>query len=187
MSTSTQALGRGIRKLAALFGEVSAIVTDTEAYELDPYPDDDDIDELSPDLTEAELKHLEEKRDCERNHEAYIQIKRLVPNLSYRLTNSEPEDLITFFTIIQKGANDARSDDLGRLTSCMGNWLNQDRDAPEVKVFDHTPSILVPGPDGGLVEVKQRAPLFNPTDRSIRGLPNDISGGLLSIGLRPVR
>ncbi|KAJ6605729.1 hypothetical protein B0H10DRAFT_2228983 [Mycena sp. CBHHK59/15] len=63
MSTSTQALGRGIRKLAALFGEVSAIVTDAEAYELDPYPDDDDIDELSPDLTEAELKHLEEKRE----------------------------------------------------------------------------------------------------------------------------
>ncbi|KAJ6563166.1 hypothetical protein B0H10DRAFT_1966262 [Mycena sp. CBHHK59/15] len=62
----------------------------------------------------------------------------LVPSISLDM-------LVDSSARIQKGANDARSDDLGRLTGCMGNWLNQDRDAPEVKVFDHTPSIMVPG------------------------------------------
>lgn len=58
---STQALGRGIRMLAALFGEISGIVADAEVYLMDRYPADD-FDEFTPNLTPEQGKHLAEKR-----------------------------------------------------------------------------------------------------------------------------
>ncbi|KAJ6601590.1 hypothetical protein B0H10DRAFT_677518 [Mycena sp. CBHHK59/15] len=92
--------------------------------------------------------------------------------------------ILTLPRQLQKGANDARSDDFKRITIAIGNLINQDRDRPELLVFDHTPSIKETRQqeDGTEVEVliKQKAPILNPSSRSTRGIEHDITGGLLS-------
>jgi hypothetical protein len=82
---------------------------------------------------------------------------------------------------IQKGANDARSDDLRRVTWGIGTWIDQDRDKPDIKVFDHTPSVTVINEETGEREVlKKTAPRLDASDRTTRGLEHDITGALLS-------
>ncbi|KAJ7090535.1 hypothetical protein C8R44DRAFT_861301 [Mycena epipterygia] len=76
---------------------------------------------------------------------------------------------------LQKGANDSRSDDLGRVTAAIGTWINQDRDRPDLAVFDHTPSIV----DEEGNRVRQYAPLLDDV-RLNRGVGHDVCGGLLS-------
>ncbi|KAJ6611077.1 hypothetical protein B0H10DRAFT_2057959, partial [Mycena sp. CBHHK59/15] len=141
MGASTSWMGRGICKLAQLFGEISVIITDGEAFKLEHDADDEfDVDE-STELTEQELKYLAAKWDSERTYEAYLQIKHLVPNLNYKLANTRSEDLVDFYTTLQKGANDAHAEDFRRISENMSNWLNEDRKklAP---LFDHTPPIV---------------------------------------------
>ncbi|KAJ6605529.1 hypothetical protein DFH09DRAFT_1353912 [Mycena vulgaris] len=180
-SKSVQSLGRGIRKLAALYGDVSRIIADAQEYERDPYEEDHGIDEFAEDVTDDDLKWLEEKRRqvfAERNYEAYVQINRLIPNLTRKIAEMELTDTADYFTLIQKGANDARSEDLRRVTAFIGNAINQDRDRPELAVFDHTPSIEGFDDKGQFVVIKQQAPFLHASDRSTRGLPHDLCGGL---------
>ncbi|KAJ7240257.1 hypothetical protein C8J57DRAFT_1478242 [Mycena rebaudengoi] len=181
-------MGRGIRKVAVMFGEISAVITDAEEYAPNPYPEDEPEDEQEDEdnedeeprepleLTEEQEQYLFDKRECERNLESFNQMKRIIPNLAKRLQDSDAEDLIHFYGAIQKGANDARSDDVWRVSICMGNWLNEDRDLPALESFDHTPPLQ----DDEGHSVRQRAPLFKPGDRSNRGIQHDIAGGLLS-------
>ncbi|KAJ7790116.1 hypothetical protein B0H14DRAFT_2396698, partial [Mycena olivaceomarginata] len=148
---TVQGLGRGIRKLASLFGDITHIISEARAYKKSPYPEDHGIDEASPDVTEEELQWLDKKRG-QRNYEAYIQIERLVPNLTAQVTKMSAPAMLDYFTLMQKGANDARSDDVKRITSFVGTWLNEDRDPP----------------------------ILNPGDRSTRGIQHDITGALLT-------
>ncbi|KAJ7451306.1 hypothetical protein FB451DRAFT_1566214 [Mycena latifolia] len=178
---SVQGLGRGIRKLAALFGEVSHIIAEAQAYERDPYEEDHGIDEFSRDVTEEEIKWLEEKRRQVPSRRSGIH--RLIPSLTSKVAKLDPTDAADYFTLIQKGANDARSEDLRRITVLMGNLINAERDRPELAVFDHTystPSITETNENGEPVVVKQKAPLLHPSDRSTRGPQHDVTGGLLS-------
>ncbi|KAJ6576089.1 hypothetical protein DFH09DRAFT_1361694 [Mycena vulgaris] len=164
---SVQSLGRGIRKLAALYGDVSRIIADAQEYERDPYEEDHGIDEFAEDVTDDDL-------NAERNYEAYVQINRLIPNLTRKIAEMELTDTADYFTLIQKGANDARSEDLRRVTAFIGNSINQDRNRPELAVFDHTPSIEGVDHKGQPVVIKQKAPFLHASDRSTRGLPHDL-------------
>ncbi|KAJ7481276.1 hypothetical protein B0H11DRAFT_2232765 [Mycena galericulata] len=204
---SLQSQGRGIRKVAAMFGEISTILANAEEYAKHPYPDDeDDEDDDDEDETErSEKEKLSEMKrrqvtnfycascglplySAELNLGAALEIKRLVPNLKQVVAKYKEKDdlspLVHYFTALQKGANDARSDDFKRVTIAIGNLINQDRDRPELLVFDHTPSIKETRQqeDGTEVEVliKQKAPILNPSSRSTRGIEHDITGGLLS-------
>ncbi|KAJ6608391.1 hypothetical protein B0H10DRAFT_2194414 [Mycena sp. CBHHK59/15] len=106
-TVSTQAMGRGIRMLAALFGEIPMIVTDAEAYALDRYGDDDfdDFPRTSRTKSLPTLRTNESEdrlcpfweftdplyaRRCERNLGAYQQIMRLVPALKHKLVGTGP-------------------------------------------------------------------------------------------------
>ncbi|KAJ7762374.1 hypothetical protein DFH07DRAFT_1059578 [Mycena maculata] len=178
---SVQGTGRGIRKLAALFGEVVHIIAEAQAYERNPLPEDHGIDEYSRDTTPKEHAWLARKRNHERNYEAYRIIDRLIPGLTTKIAGMSISEKNDYFVLIQKGANDARSDDFKRVTWSMGTWINQDRDRPDLKVFDHTPSTIVVNEETGEREVvRHRAPLLNAEDRSTRGVEHDITGGLLT-------
>ncbi|KAJ7017045.1 hypothetical protein C8F04DRAFT_1406333 [Mycena alexandri] len=173
-TVSTQAMGRGIRMLAVLFGEISTTVTDAEAYIAEGRFEENDFDEFSPDLTDEQLEHLAEKRECERNLVAYQQILRLVPGIQSKL-QGDPADLIDFYAQLQKGANDSRSENVGTITKSVASWINADRDRPDIAIFDHTPAILTQAGES----VRQYAhPLFE--DRGNRGVEHDICGGLLT-------
>ncbi|KAJ7736235.1 hypothetical protein DFH07DRAFT_966957 [Mycena maculata] len=77
----TQARGRGIRKVAVLFGDIATIIADTQAYKKDPYTEDHGLNEFSKNITPEQLQWLADKRSAERNYEAYLQIKRLIPDI----------------------------------------------------------------------------------------------------------
>jgi hypothetical protein len=53
-----------------LFGELSQIIVDAQAYEQDPWTDDHELDELDEDITDEELEWLAQKR--KRVHFTYI-------------------------------------------------------------------------------------------------------------------
>ncbi|KAJ7894120.1 hypothetical protein B0H13DRAFT_1719353 [Mycena leptocephala] len=86
-------------------------------------------------------------------------------NTLAKLSRSQKADYFTLVSVasprfhtltqkqVQKGANDARSDDFRRVTRCMAQWINEDSssDKPDLKV-----------------------------NRSNRGADHDITGGLLT-------
>ncbi|KAF8178408.1 hypothetical protein K438DRAFT_2021998 [Mycena galopus ATCC 62051] len=167
---SVQGMGRPIRMLAALFGEVPLIITDAESYLVrGHYPEDDDIDEFTEDLTPKQEEYLADKRECERNLLAYEQIARLVPALKQKLLE-DAEELLPFYAALQKGANDSRSDDFSRVTQALATWLNVDKDRAEIRILDHTPDRPREAP----------AKPFLFADRANRGVDHDVCGGLLS-------
>ncbi|KAJ7849463.1 hypothetical protein B0H13DRAFT_2674708 [Mycena leptocephala] len=146
--TSVQRQGRGIRKVAALFGETVHIIAQAQAYQKGLIPDGDSIDPYSKDTTDAQHEWLEKKRkqvhDFTRNATTtYVVIDRLMPGLINTLAKLSRSQKADYFTLVQKGANDARSDDFRRVTRCMAQWINEDSssDKPDLKMFDHTPPI----------------------------------------------
>ncbi|KAF9044321.1 hypothetical protein BJ165DRAFT_1528874 [Panaeolus papilionaceus] len=139
---STVTLGRGIRRLAALFENLDELVA-----EADRRADDEGMDSIDSCDKDAKL-------DAERLYRGYNIMLHLVPSLRSLLgdPDAEVEDLDKLISQIQKGANDARSDDLRRVKEELGNWLNSDFSPP------------VP---------------FSVRTRADRGLHNDITGRLL--------
>ncbi|KAK7028590.1 hypothetical protein R3P38DRAFT_2937333 [Favolaschia claudopus] len=143
-------------------------------------PDDHGIDELAEDITDEQLEWLAEKRSNERNFQAYREIERLIPGFSARIAGMDADTRADFFTLFQKGANDARSDDFNRVSGLLGTWINEDRHKPELKVFDRTPSMMVTDERTGEQRLmEQSAPLLG-KNRATRGLPHDIAGALLT-------
>ncbi|KAF7362263.1 hypothetical protein MVEN_00572700 [Mycena venus] len=180
VSTSAQAQGRGIRKTCALFGEIYHIILDAQAYERAPMPDDHGIDEFSSETTDEQHAWLAKKRGHERNYQAYIEIDRLIPGLAGKIAKMTLDERADHFTLIQKGANDARSDDFRRVSAGLATMINHDRDKPELLVFDHGPIIAVTDEKTGETRsVKQRAPLLS-RNRNTRGVGNDVTGALLT-------
>ncbi|KAJ7141982.1 hypothetical protein C8R46DRAFT_1200519 [Mycena filopes] len=170
---SIQNLGRGVRKLAALFGEIGNIMVQAQAYEKNPMPDDHGIDPYSDETTEEEHDH-------ERNYRAYVVIDRLIPGLAAKIASLEPTEKAGYFTLVQKGANDARSDDFKRISGLLGNWINADMHKAKLAVFDHTPSkTVINEKTGETEEVRGRAPALT-SKRETRGVEHDVVGGLLT-------
>ncbi|KAJ6467670.1 hypothetical protein C8R47DRAFT_1325945 [Mycena vitilis] len=170
---SLQGMGRGIRKLAALFGEIVHIIADAQAYERNPMADDHGIDPSSKTLTQEERTFLAKKRGHERNYEAYVIVDRLIPGLTAQIAGLSIPEKVDYFVLIQKGANDARSDDFSRPAVISSLEITAER-------FDHSPSVMVMNEKTGREElVQQRAPLLD--DRSTRGVEHDITGALLTV------
>lgn len=109
---------------------------------------------------------------ADRTYRGYKLLLRLVPSLKLLLEDSsvDNEDLDKYITLVfsifsyyhlfyhmssklQKGANDARSDDVRRIKEELGDWLN----------IDFSPTVP-----------------FATRSRVGRGLQNDICGRLLS-------
>ncbi|KAF7305333.1 Alpha-type protein kinase domain-containing protein [Mycena chlorophos] len=84
---------------------------------------------------------------------------------------------------LQRGANDARSEDLRRVTRRVATYLNSDAGRRATRKFDFTPNTVEKrvGEDGveREVEVLGQAVILNPETRSGRGFAHDITGALL--------
>ncbi|KAF7327019.1 hypothetical protein MKEN_00276800 [Mycena kentingensis (nom. inval.)] len=115
----TQRHGRGLRKTAKLTGNIHHLLIDALAYAAEPIADPG-FNSLSEELTDAESNLLADKRAGESLYEAYT-------------------------IILQKGANDARSEDRGRTTRVTAEYINADlgKQVSLLRKFDHTPSTMV--------------------------------------------
>ncbi|KAF9043142.1 hypothetical protein BJ165DRAFT_1405518 [Panaeolus papilionaceus] len=93
-------------------------------------------------------------RRLDRLYRGYNILLHLTPTLRSLLDdgNADVEDLDKLVSQLQKGANDARSDDLRRIKEELGCWLNA----------EYSPSVA-----------------FSTKSRANRGLHNDITGRLL--------
>ncbi|KAJ7053675.1 hypothetical protein C8F01DRAFT_1329297 [Mycena amicta] len=177
---SVQQLGRGIRKAAVLFGDIQLHVVDALEYERAPF-DDLDFSPSTPDLTVEEKAMLAEKRKCERGYEAYLQISRLVAGVKDKIGPGGKRKDLLCREKLQKGANDALSEDVLRVTKRVAEYINANlsKRHSTMKKFDYTPSTIETRGDRE-VEVAGRAPILNPNTRSGRGLAHDVTGGLSS-------
>ncbi|KJA23053.1 hypothetical protein HYPSUDRAFT_201615 [Hypholoma sublateritium FD-334 SS-4] len=151
-ATPTSQLGRGIRKVVFICGDIKEVVSDSDnrcAYMEDP--DNPDLSAEFEDLNDDEVEEL--KRDWERNHAAVQALNRLIPNFQKKVDNGTPEELNTFYVELQRGADSARSDDLNRIRASIADWLNGAHNRPEV--------------------------LLKPSCRKNRGIQHDVTGRLL--------
>ncbi|KIJ94639.1 hypothetical protein K443DRAFT_11933 [Laccaria amethystina LaAM-08-1] len=148
-TTSTSQLGRGIRKVVFICGEIKDLVSDSDkhyAYLADP--NDEDLNYEFDGLNEDEVEDL--KRDWERSHTAVRELIHLIPNFQKKIDEGSPEELNQFYA---EATNGARSDDLNRICGCIADWLNK---------ADPTPS-----------------PPLDHDCHKHRGLAHDITGRLL--------
>ncbi|KAF7364203.1 hypothetical protein MSAN_01079600 [Mycena sanguinolenta] len=166
---------RGIRHLAAMFGDIPSIVAKAETYLLDGRIAEPAYDEFDEDLTDEQEELLQKRRESERNLTAYQETLRLVPELGNKLVKANADDLLHFYNAIQKSANDARSECLSRITRGLGSWINADKDSPDIAVFDHTAAVV----DADGKKYRMYAPGLSET-RVNRGPDHDICGGLLT-------
>ena len=115
-TTATSVLGRGIRKVIFICGEIKDLVSDSDkhcTYLEDP--DDIDLNNEFEDRNEDEVEEL--KRKCvypvmiafvlvwlthylpswERSHTAVQELNRLIPNFQKKIDEGSPEELNTFY------------------------------------------------------------------------------------------
>ncbi|KJA14120.1 hypothetical protein HYPSUDRAFT_208728 [Hypholoma sublateritium FD-334 SS-4] len=151
-ATPISQLGRGIRKVIFICGEIKDLVSESDnrcAYVEDP--ENPDLSSEFEELNDDEVEEL--KRDWERSHAAVQALNRLIPNFQKKIDNGSPEELNTFYVELQRGADSARSDDLNRIRACIADWLNATQPRPEI--------------------------LLNPSCRKNRGIQHDVTGQLL--------
>ncbi|KAF9046647.1 hypothetical protein BJ165DRAFT_1527721 [Panaeolus papilionaceus] len=111
---SSSAMGRGIRRLAAMFGSLVSLVLEADRRSLEAESDRDSLSE-------------EEMTDRDRAYKGFAIMVDLVPALRTLLNDgdSEPEDLDKLTALLQEGANDARGDDIRSIKAAIANWLNK--------------------------------------------------------------
>ena len=115
---TTCQLGRGIRKVIFICGEIKELVSDSDkhcAYLEDP--DDIDLKNEFEKLDEDEVEDLKRKcvtyyRVClfsladiqlpswERSHKAVQELNRLIPNFQKEIDEGSPEELSRFYALV---------------------------------------------------------------------------------------
>ncbi|KAF9047615.1 hypothetical protein BJ165DRAFT_1403296 [Panaeolus papilionaceus] len=123
-------MGRGIRRLVALFEPLEDLIVEADRRcDLEP-----------SDTAATSEEELEEELNADRLYWGYNLILEVVPSLRSFLDDDQAdvEDLDKLLTqvsppssseytkMLQKGANDARSDDLRRIKEELASWLNED-------------------------------------------------------------
>ncbi|KAG6850490.1 hypothetical protein C0991_010330, partial [Blastosporella zonata] len=90
--------------------------------------DDDSDDEANQAQTKEEAAEIQ--CNCDRTYGAYKELLKTIPGFQEKLKIAGGEVLTTYYSILTKGANDARSDDISILKRSIAVWLNK---LPETK------------------------------------------------------
>ncbi|RXW12626.1 hypothetical protein EST38_g13229 [Candolleomyces aberdarensis] len=157
----TQKLGRGIRRIVDLFEDVEDIVRHADEYEVaednvssDEESADGDLDDDSRrEEREEREERRQERRVRKRAHRSVEILSQLIPKFREKIDNAEPEELVPWYKDLQSGGNNARSDDIHKLTPKVADWVNL---------------------------AEEPTPLIHPASRENRGLQHDLCGKLLS-------
>ncbi|KAF9551239.1 hypothetical protein CPC08DRAFT_715112 [Agrocybe pediades] len=131
-------MGRGVPKLISMFESIQTLVTESDRR-----------------LVEGDgmnCASFTEQRRRDRTFQSYKLLTRLVPDLEKRLETGTAAEISDFITSLQRGAVDARGDDIRRIREELSVWLNE-------------------------IYVTEKP--FSPKDRDDRGMGNDITGRLL--------
>ncbi|KAF8872004.1 hypothetical protein BD779DRAFT_1453336 [Infundibulicybe gibba] len=150
---SVTQLGHGIRKVVTLFEDLASLVRVADDDHLGVDAGGSDIDSTYEEIRIKKRKSVLSKVFQQRSLAAYDELLRLIPNFEKKLTDSSPEELLTFYGQLQRGASDARSKDTFTMKAVVANWLNMSTPVPN--------------------------PILDPTCRLNRGIQHNTTGRLL--------
>ncbi|KAF9056174.1 hypothetical protein BJ165DRAFT_1522119 [Panaeolus papilionaceus] len=141
--STVAAMGRGVRRLSTMFDSLDSLVTEADRRATE------DEEESAEDDPDSELN-----RNRDRVYQGFVILVNLVPALRTVLNDgdADAQDLNNLIAQLQKGGNNGRSEDVRRLKTEVGGWLNA----------AFSPSIP-----------------FCTKTRTGRGIQNDITGALL--------
>ncbi|KIM42669.1 hypothetical protein M413DRAFT_26688 [Hebeloma cylindrosporum] len=155
-AATTTKLGRGIPKVVSLFSNIRSIIQEADRHDLRALglAQELDLEEFVDLSAEAKGDILKGFEDFQARAYASREILfRLIPNFEHKIQEETPEKLVDYFKQLEKGASDARGDDIYAIRSQLATWLNR----------------LDPPP----------TPLLDPEDRTNRGIQHDLCGLLL--------
>ncbi|CAK5267889.1 unnamed protein product, partial [Mycena citricolor] len=192
-SKATEDTPRGLRMLMDIHLDIATLVETSDEYEHDRQlcPD---FDEYTEGLSEQQMEELAAVRPLERIYQARKIFRKLMPALERKIVTKVAPDpslsekdlealaqarameLITLYKVANKAGNNAKSRNVGTATAILAQCLNVDRDCPEIRAVDHSPSTQ----DKEGRTVCGYAPTLRKKSRHNRGLQHDICGGLLT-------
>ncbi|KAF8176488.1 hypothetical protein BJ912DRAFT_930701 [Pholiota molesta] len=142
---TTVTMGRGIRRLVTLYDSLEDLIDEADQQFQD---DDDEVEEFADEET------YERKRQSRLKLAAYAMLLQVLPDVKTMIEDPHisTNEFTVFLVQAQKGANDARSDDVRRIKEEVALWLN----------FEYAP-----------------APPMLVKSRSDRGLQSEVAGRLL--------
>ncbi|KIM37371.1 hypothetical protein M413DRAFT_31063 [Hebeloma cylindrosporum] len=149
-NTSISQIGRGIRKVVFVCGYIKDLVLEADKH-IEFLEDPDALTDEFDGLDDEQVQEL--KCNWQRSHTALQELCRLLPNFQKKIDEGNPEELSEYYSKLQLGANNARSDDLNRIWECLAEWLNHSQPTP--------------------------SPLLVKEKRDNRGLHHDTTGRLL--------
>ncbi|KAF8184850.1 hypothetical protein BJ912DRAFT_1060825 [Pholiota molesta] len=146
---TTITMGWGVRRLVTLFDSLEDLIDEADHQLQD---NEDDAESDNEEFVDNET--WERKRESRLKFAAYTTLLQVLPCVKTMIENPHisPDELTTFLIQLQKGANDARSDDVRRIKEEIALWLNDE--------FTPVPPMLVKA-------------------RSDRGVQSRITGRLL--------
>ncbi|KAK7470278.1 hypothetical protein VKT23_001710 [Stygiomarasmius scandens] len=127
---TNRTLGRGIRKVAALFNTIPALVAESDRRALDDEGEDQYESELDEDtLTDNQKNERQQKRDLRRVQDRKFQGFQLlcetVPGFRKMIDSDVPvSELLKYYSDLEQGANAARNDDVNNAKEEIVDWLN---------------------------------------------------------------
>ncbi|KAF8179434.1 hypothetical protein BJ912DRAFT_855623 [Pholiota molesta] len=142
---TTVTMGRGIRRLVTLYDSLEDLIDEADQQFQD---DDDEVEEFADEET------YERNPRSRLKLAAYAMLLQVLPDVKTMIEDPHisTNEFTVFLVQAQKGANDARSDDVRRIKEEVALWLN----------FEYAP-----------------APPMLVKSRSDRGLQSEVAGRLL--------
>jgi hypothetical protein len=189
-ATSTSQLGRGIRKVISICGEIKDLVSNSDKhYTYLEDPNDIDLNNEFEERDEDEVEDL--KRKCvqvicfvlfwltlanttaswERNHTAVQELNRLIPNFRKKIDEGSPEELSKFF--VEVSTNIAIRQCICLLSR---HQLQRGADCARSDDLNRIRGFIA---DWLNAAIPHPTVLLNPNCRSNRGLAHDVTGRLL--------
>ncbi|KAG5634065.1 hypothetical protein H0H81_003568, partial [Sphagnurus paluster] len=112
--TSTVTLGRGYRRVCSMFQDISTLVQEADHCEEDDSEDEGDT-APSP----------EAMRNRDHTFTAYQELVCVIPGFKTNLLNTDSGVLASYYAMLTRGANEARSNDICAIKKNVAKWLNQ--------------------------------------------------------------
>ncbi|KAF8195032.1 hypothetical protein BJ912DRAFT_1056910 [Pholiota molesta] len=113
---TTVTMGRGIRRLVTLYDSLEDLIDEAD----EQLQDDSEVEEFADDET------YERKRESRLKLAAYTTLLQVLPDVKTMIEDPHisTHEFTAFLIQAQKGANDARSDDVRRIKEEVALWLN---------------------------------------------------------------
>ncbi|THU80934.1 hypothetical protein K435DRAFT_873876 [Dendrothele bispora CBS 962.96] len=131
---TNRTLGRGIRKVVALFSTVSSLVAESDRRAMEDDEPETEQDETDIENTQSREQNQERQHERERertrmrdrNFKGFEVLSEIVPGFKKMVESDIPvTELLKYYSDLEHGANGARNDDVNNAKGEVTDWLNE--------------------------------------------------------------